>query len=205
MQTLGIWLQAFVTIALLSILFKENEVYDWVVHAYIGLYAGYQVCIQWFQFIRPSLKDKLVGQGQWYYIFPVILGLLIYFRYFKPVAWIARYNLSFLVGVSAGYVLSTDFKPLFIDQIRASMLPLWVPGNALQTFSNWVVVVFTVCSLGYFVFSLQRKGLHGRISNMGRYALMVAFGSAYGNALMGRMSMFLGRVMFLLHNWLHLY
>jgi len=205
MTTVGTWIQAFVTIALLSILFKENEVYDWVVHGYIGIYAGYQVCVQWFQFIRPSIQTKMIAQGRWAYIFPIILGVLIYTRYFKSVSWLSRYNLSFLVGVSAGYVLSTDFKPLFIDQVRSTMLPLYIKGNALQTFSNWVMVLFTVASLGYFVFSFRRTGLQGKISKAGRMALMVAFGSAYGNAVMGRMSNFLGRIMFLLHDWLHLY
>jgi hypothetical protein len=205
METVGIWIQAFVTIALLSILFKENEIYDWVVHGYIGMFAGYQVCVQFFQFIRPSVQTRMIAEGKWFYIFPIIIGLLIYARYLKPVAWLARYNLAFLVGISSGYVLSTNFKALFIDQIRATMLPLWVPGKGFQTFSNWVMVVFVVCTLGYFVFSIKRSGFHGGVSRVGRIALMIGFGSAYGNAVMGRMSQFLGRIMFLLHDWLHLY
>ena len=37
-----------------------------------------------------------------------------------------------------------------------------------------------------------------------RYVMMIAFGALFGNAVMGRMSLMIGRVHFLLADWLGL-
>jgi hypothetical protein len=202
--TLGTWLQALFTILLVSVVFKDNPAYRFAEHTYVGLYAGYGVALAFFNYIRPNVQDRLLANKEYIFIIPIVIGLLMYTRYIKPVAWLSRYTISFNLGIGTGYVLSKDFKPYFVDQIRATFLQLWGTGDWWKTVSNWIYVVGVVSSLVYFLFTLQKKGVQGRISMVGRVVMMVAFGAAFGNTVMARVSLFLGRMQFLLGDWLHL-
>lgn len=204
MDLFGTWLQAVFTILLLSVVFKDNPAYRFAENTYVGLYAGYTVAVQWFNYIRPSFQLKIMQEGKWWYIVPIIVGLMIYTRYIKPIAWVSRYHICFLLGIGSGYILSTTFKPMFIDQIRATFLPLWGTGDWWKSVSNIIYVVGTFTALVYFLFTLEKKGVQGKISSMGRWVMMVAFGAAFGNTVMARVSLFLGRMQFLLGDWLHM-
>lgn len=204
MATVGTWLQAIFTILLISVIYKDNPAYRFAENTYVGLYAGYLVVIQWFNYIRPSVQKNIIQEGKWWYIFPIIIGLLIYTRYVKPIAWMSRYNICFMLGIGSGYILSTYMKPLFVDQIRATFLPLWVAGDWWKSVSNIIYVLGVVTSLVYFLFSMEKKGFQGKVSAAGRWVMMVAFGAAFGNTVMARVSLFLGRMQFLLGDWLKL-
>jgi len=204
METLFLYLQAIFTILLFTVVFKDNLGYRFAESTYVGLFAGYTVAVQWFNYIRPSFQTRILQEGKIYYIIPIIIGLLIYTRYFKSIAWLSRYHICFLLGIGSGYILSTSFKPLFIDQIRATFLPLWGTGDWWLNVSNIVYVVGTVTTLAYFFFTVEKKGTQLYISKIGRYTMMVAFGAAFGNTVMARVSLFLGRMQFLLEEWLGL-
>jgi len=202
--TVGTWLQAIFTILLLSVVFKDSPAYRFAEHTYVGLWAGYTVALAFFQYIRPTIVDSIIGKGELHWLVPMVVGLLMYTRYVKSIAWLSRYSLCFTLGIGTGYVLSKDMKPLFMDQIRATFLKLWGVSDWWVLVSNWIFVIGTVASLVYFMFTLQKKGVQGGISKVGRIVMMVAFGSAFGNTVMARVSLFLGRMQFLLGNWLKL-
>jgi len=42
------------------------------------------------------------------------------------------------------------------------------------------------------------------VSKVGIWFLMVSFGASFGYTIMGRLSLLIGRVQFLLDDWLHL-
>ena len=46
----------------------------------------------------------------------------------------------------------------------------------------------------YFFFSKEHKGVIGKISKVGIYFLMIKFGASFGFAVMGRISLLIGRV-----------
>lgn len=76
--------------------------------------------------------------------------------------------------------------------------------QTFYSYSNIIYVVGTFTALVYFLFTLEKKGVQGKISSMGRWVMMVAFGAAFGNTVMARVSLFLGRMQFLLGDWLHM-
>lgn len=198
----GIWLQALFTILLISIVFKDNPAYRFAEHTYVGLYAGYTVALQYYNYIRPNVQDRLLKNKEYIFLIPILIGLLMYTRYIKPIAWLARYTISFNLGIGTGYVLSKDMKPFFVDQVKATFLKLWGVSDWWKLLSNWIFVVGVVTSLVYFLFTLQKKGVQGHVSMIGRVVMMVAFGAAFGNTVMARVALFLGRMQFLLIDWL---
>jgi len=203
-ETFGTWIQALFTLLLISVIFKDNPAYRFAEHTYVGLYAGYTVALSFFNYIRPNIQDRLMAKKEYIFLIPIAMGILMYTRYIKPIAWLSRYPIAFQLGIGTGYVLSKDFKPFFVDQIRATFLPLWGTGDWWETVSNWIFVVGTVSALVYFLFTLQKKGVQGKVSAVGRIVMMIAFGAAFGNTVMARVSLFLGRMQFLLGDWLHL-
>ena len=66
------------------------------------------------------------------------------------------------------------------------------------------MLVGVMCTLTYFFFSIEHRGAVGGISKVGIIFLMVGFGSAFGNTVMGRVSLLIQRVDFLLSDWLRL-
>jgi hypothetical protein len=107
----------------------------------------------------------------------------------------SRYTISFLLGMGAGYVLTKDFKSLFLDQVTATFVNL---GNL----DSLLLAVGVVCTIVYFFFTVERKGVVGYVGQAGKWVMMIAFGSAFGNTVMARVSLFLGRLQFLLIDFL---
>lgn len=90
----GIWVAAFITIATASLVWKENPFYRAAEHLYVGISAGHAVITAY-----TNIRDKAVkpiGAGEYLWIIPIILGLLLYSRYFKRTAWLSRYPVSVL-------------------------------------------------------------------------------------------------------------
>jgi len=65
-----------------------------------------------------------------------------------------------------------------------------------------VVLVGTLTVLIYFFFSIEQEGAVGTASKMGIYFLMISFGASFGYTIMARMSLLVGRLEFLLRDWL---
>jgi len=88
--------------------------------------------------------------------------------------------------------------------VHGTMLPLWVHGDAGTTISNWLLVGGLLTTLMFFFFSKEHKGALGGSARVGIYFLMISFGASYGYTVMARVSLLIGRVMFLLDDWLGL-
>ena len=77
-------------------------------------------------------------------------------------------------------------------------------GGPLAITLNAVSVVGVFATLVYFFFSKEHKGLLGGTAKLGIWFLMVAFGASFGYTVMARVSLLIGRLTFLLRDWLHL-
>ena len=65
-------------------------------------------------------------------------------------------------------------------------------------------MIGVVCTLIYFFFSREHKGLLGYTSRLGIIFIMIGFGASFGYTVMARVSLLIGRVQFLLGPWLGL-
>lgn len=200
LSLVGVWCAAFMTLFLFSYIFVDNAFYKFAEHAYIGVAAAYGMVLQIDQMIRPTINNSIGRDGKYYLIVPIILGLMIYARYFKSINYLARYTVAFMVGVGAGVVLAREFRSYFVLQMTDTMRPITGPGGI----ENLIVMVGVVTTLTYFFFTLEHKGVVGATAKIGRFTMMVALGAAFGNTVMARVSLFLGRVQFLLGDWLHI-
>ena len=76
------------------------------------------------------------------------------------------------------------------------------PKEWFTMMSNYLIVIGILSSLLYFFFSWRHKGIVGGISKLGRAFLMIGFGASFGLTVMGRISLLIGRIDFLVNMWL---
>ena len=65
-------------------------------------------------------------------------------------------------------------------------------------FNALIVFVGTITGLIYFFFSKEHKGTLGTLSKIGIYFLMIKFGASFGFAVMGRISLLIGQMNYLI-------
>lgn len=204
METFGIWLAAFVTLAALSLLIKENPVFRLVEHIFLGVTAGHAVVVA-YGVIRKDAVMPIFEKGALMPILPILLGLMLYLRFNKKWASWARIPLAVLIGTGAAVAARSAVQSDFLNQISATVLPL-VGSNMtfMQTLNNLIIVIGVTSVMAYFVFTYFRSwsGPMRVPPEIGKWVMMVTFGAAFGNAAMGRLSLLVGRVTFLLKDWL---
>ena len=65
--------------------------------------------------------------------------------------------------------------------------------NGWEIFNHVLILFGVISALIYFFFSKEHKGAIGKISKIGIYFLMIKFGASFGFAVMGRISLLIGR------------
>lgn len=200
-MTLGIWLGALMTIACYSYLYKENVLYRFAEHIFVGLGAGYAIAMGWNN-VRNVAVNPLLKEGKFIMIVPLALGILLFAR-FLPGSnkWLARIPMAFLVGTGIALSARAAILAEFVQQIRATIIPL-------NSVNNVLIVVGTIGVLAYFFFANKfTDGIPGLKygSLVGRYVMMAAFGAAFGNGVMGRISLLISRLQFIFGSWLGLF
>ncbi len=201
METLQTWLIAFFTLALFSFLYKDNPVYKMAEHVFAGLTAGYQVGLIWDTVILQKLWDPMFG-GDWWLFVPGILGLLMFARFSSSYSWVSRVSLAFVMAVTAGVFLTTQLHGLVLPAMKSTMLPLGGGGGLKAALMAVIVVVGVVSTLIYFYYSKEHSGLLGVTAKVGIWFIMISFGAHFGYTVMGRVSLLIGRVQFLVEDWI---
>jgi len=172
-----------------SYIYGENPFYRLAEHLFIGLAAGHYIVMG----IKniDSLAVAKIRIGQWWLIIPVVIGLLIYTRFYRKYLWISRYPYSIMIAVSIGLGIAGRFDTDWFQQTRATLtLPL-------NSFDNIFIIVGTILASLYFVFSKEQKGLYCRATQVGRWVMMFYFGITFGSVTMARMSVLIWNIYFL--------
>lgn len=168
-----------------------------------------------------AMPDLSAVRGNiWFlYFIPLVLGVMLLWRLAPKGTWIARWPLAFIIGTTAGIRLVGFIDADFRSQIRNSLKPVVAleadaePTSAAEVFSNidiWTsamnltLIVGVLACLVYFFFSVEHKGLPGKVSKVGVWFLMITFGAAFGYTVMGRIALLAIRLEFLCDDWLWL-
>jgi len=215
-ETISLWIGALLTLMIFSFLYKDNPAYKFAEHLFVGVSAAYWMTVGFWSTLIPNLIAKLfpsrmgsvfplaVGNDpEYFYLVPLVLGLLLLMRLYGRFAWISRWAMAFIIGFAAGTNFTRYLQSDFVTQIHSTMIPLYEPGGSVlstvgQTFSNLVVVIGVVCALIYFYFSKPHTGSFGKAARVGIWVLMAAFGASFGYTVMARISLLTGRMSYLI-------
>jgi len=199
---IGVWIAAFLTIACLSFLYKDNPFFRFAESLFAGVSLGYYVGITLNQTLEPNLFEPLRDfKTNWDLLVPGILGVVLYMRYIPKVGWISRYALAIYVTYYIGVEFTRKIHGEVLPQLARTILPISKPDQA--TLISLVYVVGVLSVLVYFFFSREQGGIMKRISRLGIWFLMISFGAAFGFTVMGRVALLIGRLNFLILDWIY--
>ena len=203
--SITVLVEVFFTLTIWSLLYKDNVFYRFTTLTMVAATAGYTAAVSVNTIInRGWIK---IIDGNYLLVIPFLLGPLFITRVSRKYDWLSRYPTSIVVGVGLGLSMSTYIKPQFADQISATILPLFAAADPLTAFNNLIVFVCVTSVLSYFLFTLPRVSESPSmkfIGKVGRYAMMSAFGATFGATIIGRITYLLGRLQFILFQWLQL-
>jgi hypothetical protein len=218
-QMVGIWVAAFLTMCIFSFLYEDNPFYKFAEHLFVGVSAGYFMAITFQNVIKPNLwgrrvtaYDLLKNYGifsweDWSFLIAGLMGVTLLMRLVPKFNWVARWPLSFMVGISSGLGVVITMEAAIIRQVNATLVQLLVRNVNNQilwapSIQNWIIVLGVCSGLIYFYFSKEHKGvIFGNASRFGIYTLMIAFGAAFGYTVMARVSLLIGRMLFFQDQW----
>ncbi|MGC8833871.1 MAG: hypothetical protein ACP5R4_07420 [Armatimonadota bacterium] len=175
------------TLAIFSLLYRENPVYRFFEYLFIGLATGYGLFRAWSDVLYPRWWIPMYQQGQWWWIFPFLIGLLYYTIYIRKLAWMSRLVIGTLMGLGAGasfQAIATQYAPQIAASFRPLLPPNWsplsavrgliraaapdfvdryvpasVPNNltAAELVNNWIVIIILLSVMTYFFFSFEHR------------------------------------------------
>jgi hypothetical protein len=221
---LSVWLAAALTLCIFSFLYRDNPFYRFAEHLFVGVSAGYYIVLNFWTVIVPNLWEPLthtfanaagpagpgslflprLGDYRIFMVVPGVLGLLLFTRLFGKIGWMSRWALAVIIGVYAGIRTTGAAQADFVAQVQGSLQPLWRSGDLGGSVSAIVFSLGLITSLLFFFYSREHKGGLGVASKLGIYFLMVSFGAGYGYTVMSRISLLIGRFLFLIEDWLGL-
>jgi len=204
METIGIWVAALLTLCIFSFLYKDNPFYKFAENLFVGVSAGYWMVRMVRNVIIPNMWDP-VSQGHYIYIVGGVLGVMMLIRLIPKIGWISRWPIAFTVGTYSGIYFLTYLQSNALDQVRGTLqAPISFTPFTFASLSSIIMVIGVFTALIYFFFSKEHKGAFGGAAKVGIWFLMVAFGASFGYTVMARISLLIGRMDFLLRDWLHI-
>ncbi|MBE0432478.1 hypothetical protein IBX73_03310 [candidate division WOR-3 bacterium] len=201
-----IWIASILSLAILSFLYKENPIFRAAEHIFLGVANGYLVTFYWHRILMPILFRPLFQQGDLLLIIPFVVGILYLTRFIPRLSWLVRIPIAIYMGYWTGVLIPATIQAQIIKQMQGTVLTSqnFQAWNAGSWGIVWSVIIFigVLCTLSYFYFSREHKGVIGATSRVGIVFVMTGFGAAFGYTVMARISLLIGQLQFLLGDWL---
>lgn len=203
-KSVWVWIAALLTLAIFSILYRDNPIYRIAEHIFVGLSLGYGLAMIWHLALWQIALRPLFVEGRFILIIPIAIGLLYFTRLIPKVSWLVRIPISIALGIVSGIGIPLVFQATIFEQTKASLvLPeMFAPGNPWPGIWAIILIIGIVTTLAYFFFSRKEKSVLSPVSKVGIIFIMLGFGATFGLTVMSRVSLLIGRLQFLLREWL---
>jgi len=207
-EIIGIWCAALLTFAIFSFLYKDNPLFKFGESIFLGTALAYSMVLTYYSSVYPKAIEPLIGNGQprdWAdllptVVVPVVLGIFILLRMIPKLAWLSRYSFAIYIAGWAGIQIPNALSSQLLPQVNSMMGPISGEG-LLHGITQVILLIGVTATVIFFFFSLEHKGLVGRISRLGVLFVMISFGASFGYTVMARVSLLIGRFQFLVYQW----
>ncbi len=196
---------AVATLAIFSFLYRDNPLYRAAEHVLIGLSVGFTVVLLWESVLKPKLLLPLFDHGDLWAIIPFAMSLLMLLR-LKPswVGW-SKPVIALVIGAGAGLSIPAMLDARILKQMSATVAPFATQKIEWVGLTEALIgLIGCVSVLVYFFYTRKDKGIAGWTSQIGVYFLMIFFGATFGYTVTSRITLLVGRIEFLLGDFLGL-
>jgi len=203
----GLVAGAVLTLMIFSYLLGDNPLYRLALHLFIGALVGYSFGIVLRDVLVRTVLAEL-GTNPLGVVIPLVLGILLLLKGFPRHARVGNLSVAYLVGVGTAVALSGALLGALVPQVGATGRALNVASGAsfrAGLLDGLLIVVGTVCTLMVPTFTARKQGglagvwaqFVGLAVGLGRIFLIVALGVAFAGALTASLSIFIGRIQYL--------
>jgi hypothetical protein len=200
----GIWVGAILTICIYTYFASEqqNPLYRFAQSTVVGAALGYIIVIVLGKTI-DSLVIHKITHGEPIWIVPFLLGCLIYTRLVPGIQYVARTPVAIIVSVGLGLGARASMDAQLWKVVTGTSGLLLSTGG-LDAVNNIIIVVGMVAAIYYFYFTMGpgQEATTKPFATFGRYILLLYFGQRFGGTIMFRLTLFIGRLQYLIYDWL---
>ena len=201
----GTFIAAGITLSLYSFLYKDNPLFKFAENLYVGVAAAYTLTQIWYTVLLADVVNPLYeldseSMNNLWLIVPTLLGFFMLTQLSSSkFSWLSRIAFAFVVGLGSGLAIPRTIAANVLAQLEPTMQPITATWDGLNLL---IILVGVVTVLVYFFYSVEHTGAVGVASKIGIWFLMISFGASFGYTIMARLSLLIGRVGFLLEEWL---
>ncbi len=193
---------AALTLGIFSFLYKDNPFYRFCEHLFVGVTNGYAITFYWHRILVPSLINPVSKGERLWLIAVAFIGALYFTRFIPRISFLVRIPIAVVMGYGAGAAIPRVIEAQIVEQMKATILLRSQFINPWTGFSFVLILIGVVATITYFFFSTERKGFLKPISYLGIIFIMLGFGASFGYTVMARVSLLIGRLTFLLRDFL---
>jgi hypothetical protein len=123
-DVIGFWIGIFLTLCILSFLYKDNPFYKLAEHLFVGVSLGYVIVQQFNDNLWPKLVQSFSAEmdSPWDIIkivIPLILVLMMFTKILsRRHAWVGRFPLAFVVALFAGLQINAVVQSELGEQMK---------------------------------------------------------------------------------------
>ncbi len=224
---LWVWIGVVLTFCIYSFLYKDNPLYRFGEHLFVGVANAFALSfmihriiipIMWRPFaeacrvsstegMNASLWNPVHTEANFLVIVPGFIGLLYFARFIPKVTWMVRIPIGMFMGYYTGRTVPAYFEGTVFPQMRGTLLTQ-AAFDPAQGGGLWhgifavIILIGVLGTLAYFYFSKEHKGPLKWAAQTGIVFVMVGFGASFGFTVMARVSLAIGRCVFILRDWL---
>ncbi len=124
----------FLTFGLYSMLYRENKLFRFCEHMFLGLASGYTLVVLWKETLKSGWYDAMMGTaatngaggqvGYWMYALLLPIGLMGYLVFSRKYNWISRIPIGIIIGLYSGQQFQAWLNR-YGPQIDNTVRPLW--------------------------------------------------------------------------------
>ncbi len=211
-DVIGLWVGAILTLLVFSYLLGDTPLFRLAQAIFVGVAVGYAVTGAVYLVLLPRLVAPLVTDpgGNALLFIPLVMGLLLLLKLRTVWAPFGNVPIGFLFGAGSALAIGGALSGALLPQVRATMVSL-SPFQSLDVLVGNAILIFGTIGafLSFrFVTGAQRPAFRaldtiGRgWSYFGRWFILIAFGAIFAGTAVSRISILIGRVYYLLHDWL---
>lgn len=164
-----------------TIFYRENPFYKAVSSMSVGLMLAFWLKGSLDTLLKDVIKPALIG-----FKLPrlavLILGLLIFMRFFEGLEFTSKWPIAILAGVGTAIASKGAVSAMILSQISAGS---FLGADLLTNVNNLLIWVGMIATTVYFLFSFERGPVLGTISRLGQIYMMLSFGVVFGMSVYG--------------------
>jgi len=179
----AIWLQTFIIIGMLTVIWKNNIIFRIASFTVVGLLSANSLATA-LDTINDGAVSLVIG-GDYVYVIVLIVSALSIFRLSESYGWLARFPTAYILGLGLSLAAGPMARVL-LEQLKAQSA-LLIGGGGIAVFNGLISLVAVTTTMIYFIFTskLRQNPALAGMAKIGRYFFMIALGGLCGVYVVG--------------------